>query len=207
MESIKRYITKRKKRFIVISLFLLLLLINAVARPTRIIPIPGGQEYAGGTFDEYYVVINPPIAPWGAYSLQRLIINYDKTHPIAAPAPPEDTEYIWGYTRQFFRESETFPKDIEFTVDFGPRNILTEEYNLKDRIVYISAGIDEITYDIMLPWGEIIPIGPWRDDPLWTVDLECEEENTDLTLNGLYNNVPEHMIPKHSKGYEHVIGG
>jgi hypothetical protein len=163
--------------------------------PPQIIAIPYSQEYTGWNLQEYFVIVHPPRTMQG---IKQLITDYDNSHPVIAPTPPLDMnkDYVYGYSRSFFKESEAFPADITFSDSFRPSDILTEEYNLKDRIGFIGASaFGDKTYRINLLRDRYSPIWGWETHVLDTLDYK--EKISDPTINGLYNNMPAEMIPYH----------
>jgi len=184
---------KKKKKVIIVLSAVFIAIFLYINRPPKIIAIPGGQIWKGYgtshyTFCEYYVVVNPPR---NLKALKKLIIEYDRANPIAAPPPPMNAEWVDDYSRRFFRESNAFPRDIEFTSSFRPEDVITEDYQLRDMIALVDANLDETNYRICLISWEI----PWLDAVTRTYDYHTEL-NTDPSVNGLYNNVPEHKITK-----------
>lgn len=186
---------KKKKVIIFLLAAVFIGFILYINRPPRIIAIPGGQQwkeygYSHYTLCEYYVVVNPPK---NLEALKKLIMEYDRANPILSPPPPMEAEYVDEYTRRFFRESKAFPKDIIFTPTFRPEDILTEDYQQRDLIARVEGNLEETEYKFILISWEIY----WLDTVTRTYDYHTEH-NTEPTVNGLYNNVPEHMIPKRS---------
>lgn len=184
-----------KKRKIVVMgcIFLTLFLISTIilhlhesskeipTEPTQIIQISVGGYYGQGdpVEYEYFVVVNPPE---DLDAIRELIVEYDKSHPITDLPPfPSEKKELRGYTRFFFRECKKIPRDIEFDFDEASTE-LGERFD--DRISSISSYPDFIVYHFFLKNKRNIQIDSYS----------YREDQTDPTVNGLYNNVTNGMI-------------
>jgi len=187
----KKITLKKLIPMVCVAVFIAAIYFYFIPLNTKIIPIPGGKEYGVSSYNEYFVVFNPPRTT-GA--LSRLILEYNESNPINAIPPPDnpDWEYVYNYRRRFFKESDAFPRDIQFTDQFRPENVLTDDYNYKDMIADILGSSLDISYSI----DPIVLELPWLGFFSSTLQNHRSFETpSDPTLNGLYNNIPEKMIP------------
>ena len=177
-----------RKNNVVLFILCFLVVCTILSSQPRIIPIPGSQEYGTSMYEERFVVVNPPKK---ADRLKNLIVKYNKSNPIDAPSPPADAELIYNYRRFFYKESKAFPRNISFYSPPMPRDELIWEYGARYWIAQIDGNIYRTRYNIRPIKYAFNILGFMVMDYNY---LDYEEENRDPTLNGLLDNVPEHMI-------------
>ena len=180
-----------------ISVMLFVAARNFTPRP-EIIAIPNGQFYSTGfhprdyaTYKEFFIIVNPPRTVRG---MRRLIIEFNESNPVVPTHPPPDyVNYVTAYSRVFFRLSNLFTRDFEFSEEFTPQDAMRIEDNaVFDRVAW-AFGTESQTGYWFTPGNRSrygyhhIP-SPGRAD----VRLEFPP---DPMLNGLLYHIPYHQIP------------